>query len=659
MHENQNVPAVVRFGPFTLDGRSGELRNGPTRLKVPDQSIAVLQALLERPGELVTREALRDRLWGPDTFVDFEAGLNAAVRRLREALNDSADIPRYVETLPRRGYRFIGPLEGRRSRRVTPPPLKLRRTSRRAPWLRFPCGLRQSGPTSSRAACRAGNPRACDHRRRTLVRIDTEQCRARRGKAGAHHQLPGIGAGSGDLSHRDLRRLRLGGRGRRQLRHLRPIDRRQLSAATDDQCRGRPCSRRGRPTDNGLRSSVSWMESERLSFCRRSAVPSSRCSRPGRNWGAGFTSRRMGSRGRRTASTWSSAIGLAPVPRRRSTCTRSRMVRDASSHVRPRISATFTRSFLRTADISLSFARTRRPFDGSGSVFVHKLEQLQVAGEPVQLTFGQSVAAFDWTRDSRSVIHDGGNVRPGLWRVAVAGGAPEPVLPNTRAARPSVARSGADVIVYQNALVDSNIWELPTPSSPNRQPSGDATYRAIASTFADTDMRFSPDGTRVAFSSRRSGYSALWVSNRDGSRALRLTNFEDGRVGSPCFSADGKWIAFDAIRPGGSWNLYLVPADGGPVKPLTSDAFNNTRPSWSLDGRWIYFASDRTGDWQIWKMPSAGGKPEQITRGAEGSRSSHGTADASTTPSRRLSRASGRSRPREARKFRSSPGAGR
>ena len=111
MHEKGNAPSAIRFGPFTLDGRSGELRNGPTRLKVPDQSIAVLQALLEHPGELVTREALRDRLWGPDTFVDFEAGLNAAVRRLREALNDSADTPRYVETLPRRGYRFIAPVD--------------------------------------------------------------------------------------------------------------------------------------------------------------------------------------------------------------------------------------------------------------------------------------------------------------------------------------------------------------------------------------------------------------------------------------------------------------------------------------------------------------------------------------------------------------------
>jgi Tol biopolymer transport system component len=107
----------------------------------------------------------------------------------------------------------------------------------------------------------------------------------------------------------------------------------------------------------------------------------------------------------------------------------------------------------------------------------------------------------------------------------------------------------------------------------------------------------------------------LWVSNRDGSQAKRLTNFEDGRVGSPCWTADGKSIAFDAIRPRGSWNLYIVPADGGPVKPLTSDAFNNTRPSWSLDAQWIYFASDRTNDWQIWRMPSAGGKPEPITRG--------------------------------------------
>jgi Tol biopolymer transport system component len=166
-------------------------------------------------------------------------------------------------------------------------------------------------------------------------------------------------------------------------------------------------------------------------------------------------------------------------------------------------------------------------------------------------------------------------------------------------------------------LIDSNIWELPTPASPNRQPSGDTTFRLIASTSGDSDMQFSPDGTRIVFASNRSGHGELWVSNRDGSRVTQLTHFEGGgRVGSPSWSADGKRIAFDALLTGtDSWNLQIVAAAGGPIRPLTSNAFNNTRPSWSLDEQWIYFASDRTGDWQIWKMPSAGGKPEQITWG--------------------------------------------
>jgi DNA-binding winged helix-turn-helix (wHTH) protein len=85
----------VRFDPFELDLRSSELRKGPTRLKVPYQSIEILKALLERPGELVTRDALRQRLWPSNTVVDFEHGLNAAIRRLREALGDSADSPRF------------------------------------------------------------------------------------------------------------------------------------------------------------------------------------------------------------------------------------------------------------------------------------------------------------------------------------------------------------------------------------------------------------------------------------------------------------------------------------------------------------------------------------------------------------------------------------
>ena len=101
---------VVRFGTFELDTRTGELRKSGVRINLPDQPLQVLKTLLERPGELITRDELRQRLWSAETFVDFEHGLNAAVRRLRDALGDSADVPRFVETLPRRGYRFIAPV---------------------------------------------------------------------------------------------------------------------------------------------------------------------------------------------------------------------------------------------------------------------------------------------------------------------------------------------------------------------------------------------------------------------------------------------------------------------------------------------------------------------------------------------------------------------
>jgi DNA-binding winged helix-turn-helix (wHTH) protein len=108
---DQHTRTVTRFGPFEADLQTQELRKQGRRLRLPGQSFQILKRLLERPGELVTREELRAALLPSDTFVDFEHGLNAGVNRLREALGDSADSPRFVETLPRRGYRFIVPVE--------------------------------------------------------------------------------------------------------------------------------------------------------------------------------------------------------------------------------------------------------------------------------------------------------------------------------------------------------------------------------------------------------------------------------------------------------------------------------------------------------------------------------------------------------------------
>ena len=100
-----------RFGAFELDGQTGELKRRGLRVRLRGRPIEILRALLERRGELVSRDELRARLWTADTFVDFDHGLNSAVNKLREALDDTAENPRFIETLPRRGYRWIGPAE--------------------------------------------------------------------------------------------------------------------------------------------------------------------------------------------------------------------------------------------------------------------------------------------------------------------------------------------------------------------------------------------------------------------------------------------------------------------------------------------------------------------------------------------------------------------
>src|SRR4249920_2371610 len=101
---------VFRFGEFVVDTRTGELINAGRRTRLRDQPLQLLLALLERPGELIRREELTRRLWPADTFVDFDHGLNKAMNHLREALSDSADHPQFIETLPRKGYRFIAPV---------------------------------------------------------------------------------------------------------------------------------------------------------------------------------------------------------------------------------------------------------------------------------------------------------------------------------------------------------------------------------------------------------------------------------------------------------------------------------------------------------------------------------------------------------------------
>ncbi|MGB7589604.1 MAG: winged helix-turn-helix domain-containing protein, partial [Terriglobia bacterium] len=112
MNDSNARPRLLRFGVFEVDLRTGELRKQGLKVKLQGQPFQVLAMLLERPGELVTREEIREKLWPEDTFIDFEHSVNNSIKRLREALGDDPAAPRFIETLPRHGYRFIAPVEG-------------------------------------------------------------------------------------------------------------------------------------------------------------------------------------------------------------------------------------------------------------------------------------------------------------------------------------------------------------------------------------------------------------------------------------------------------------------------------------------------------------------------------------------------------------------
>jgi TolB-like protein/DNA-binding winged helix-turn-helix (wHTH) protein len=146
----EKTTRIALFGPYAVDLRSGELRKFGIRVKMGEQPFQILRMLLERPGEMVTREELRAKLWADDTFVDFDHGLNSAVQRLRDCLSDTAEKPLWIETIPRRGYRFIAPVESRASA-----PLGSKA---------IPAGT--SSPGATRAGSQAGSP---VYRRRAKV----------------------------------------------------------------------------------------------------------------------------------------------------------------------------------------------------------------------------------------------------------------------------------------------------------------------------------------------------------------------------------------------------------------------------------------------------------------------------------------------------------
>jgi Tol biopolymer transport system component len=127
----------------------------------------------------------------------------------------------------------------------------------------------------------------------------------------------------------------------------------------------------------------------------------------------------------------------------------------------------------------------------------------------------------------------------------------------------------------------------------------------------ESGPQFSPDGSKIAFESTRSGTYEIWMCRSDGSEVIQLTHFNSA-TGTPRWSPDGQQIVFDSTAPGNK-DVFVVDTHGGVPHQLTSEPSSEGVPSWSRDGRWIYFASDRTGRDEIWKKPSTGGPSVQVT----------------------------------------------
>ena len=155
---NAALPTVLRFGVFELDLEAGELRKAGARLRVQKQPFEILRVLVQRPGEIITREELRAEIWSADTFVDFDNSLNTSINKLRDVLGDTSSSPRFIETIPRRGYRFIAPVTGKEL--PSPPPTKSSCNFSSTYPLRRQFPRRPAG-RAGRSHCRTGSTPCC------------------------------------------------------------------------------------------------------------------------------------------------------------------------------------------------------------------------------------------------------------------------------------------------------------------------------------------------------------------------------------------------------------------------------------------------------------------------------------------------------------------
>ena len=235
--------------------------------------------------------------------------------------------------------------------------------------------------------------------------------------------------------------------------------------------------------------------------------------------------------------------------------------------------------------------------------------------EPVRLTKqGRNIFGIAWSPSGEHIVMSSSRGGPtGLWRIAARGGDPVRIEGIQEASLPAIAPSKKR-LAYTWSRNSISIWRAPGPTAgpgvnPERLLTGEG--------FGDLAPQYSPDGKRIAFFSARSGAFEIWVSDSNGNDPTQLTRFDGPLTGLPQWSPDSRRLVFDT-RPNSNADVYWIDATGGDPHPVITESAEDVTPIWSRDGAWIYYASNRSGRFEIWKVPAPAGSataaaPVQVT----------------------------------------------
>ena len=556
----------LRFGSFELDLLSGELRKAGVLVGLQDQSLKVLVELLARPGDLVTREQLRQRLWPSGTFVDFEHGLNAVINRLRETLGDSADSPRFIQTVPRRGYRFIASVEGGADTQAGEPAASTGVT-RDLPATQSNPPRKRLGRSSAIAVAglilMVATVAAIGLLRRTPT-IDTPPTRiVPLTRLAGKESWPAFApdgdqvafAWSGEkFDNTDIYVTLVGSTTVRRVTtdpaddfapSWSPDGRRiAFLRRTGHSARIHLTSALGGPDSKLSEFPVGVTETEELIGAQITWSPDGRYIVAGRD---------------PRFSTGVSA-GLYRIPVEGGEPQPITRPNRPTFDLDPAFSADGHRLAYLSCDSIGAFLPLLLP--GQCAVRVIDVDDRSTPTTEARTlaTPPPDPAGIAWSRDGKSLVFAGGAPSPmRLWRLWVDGTRPpERVEIASEFAEYPATAASRDRLVFSQFEWDGHLY---------RFNAGLPAEQVAASSSFETDPHFSPDGRRLAFGSGRSGNVAIWVAAADGSDARQLTHDTRQWAGSPAWSPDGRSIAFDSWDGGDQVHIWTIDAEGGTPTP--------------------------------------------------------------------------------------------